>query len=133
MAIPSKQIGQPSSTKAALLWDISKQLELMTQVAGNVVVPQITTIYSNELSFPISYTSMILRCNNTGNNLGNYIYTSETVNDINELVTLFNNNLEAAAIGTYSASGSNVLALTTTKSIEACCVGDAVYIDVFND
>lgn len=43
MAIPAKQIGQPSSTKAALLWDISKQLETLTKVAGNVIVtPQIT-------------------------------------------------------------------------------------------
>jgi hypothetical protein len=32
MAIPSKQIGQPSSTKAALLWQISKQLESLTRV-----------------------------------------------------------------------------------------------------
>jgi hypothetical protein len=32
MAIPSKQIGQPSSTKAALLWQISKQLETLTRV-----------------------------------------------------------------------------------------------------
>lgn len=43
MAIPAKQIGRPSSTKAALLWDISKQLETLTKVAGNVIVtPQIT-------------------------------------------------------------------------------------------
>lgn len=43
MAIPSKQIGQPSSTKAALLWEISKQLETLTKVAGNVIItPQIT-------------------------------------------------------------------------------------------
>lgn len=41
MAIPSRQIGW--STKANLLWEISKQLELMTQVAGNVIItPQIT-------------------------------------------------------------------------------------------
>jgi hypothetical protein len=32
MAIPSKQIGQPSSTKPALLWQISKQLEALTRV-----------------------------------------------------------------------------------------------------
>ena len=35
MAIPSKQIGQPSSTKAALLWQISKQLESLTRVMYN--------------------------------------------------------------------------------------------------
>jgi hypothetical protein len=41
MAIPSQQIGW--SQKAKLLWNISKQLETLTKVAGNVVVtPQIT-------------------------------------------------------------------------------------------
>lgn len=41
MAIPSQQIGW--SQKSKLLWYISKQLEKLTQVAGNVVVtPQIT-------------------------------------------------------------------------------------------
>jgi hypothetical protein len=46
MAIPSKQIGQPSSTKAGLLWQISKQLERLTRVLYNVghpVVPTTTT------------------------------------------------------------------------------------------
>lgn len=38
MSIPSKQIGQPSSTKAGLLWQISKQLETLTKVAGNVII-----------------------------------------------------------------------------------------------
>jgi hypothetical protein len=36
MAIPSKQIGQPSSTKAKLLWNISKQLENLTRVMYNI-------------------------------------------------------------------------------------------------
>lgn len=40
MAIPARQIGQPSSTKAQLLWEISKQLEILTQVAGNVYIPR---------------------------------------------------------------------------------------------
>ncbi len=46
MAIPSKQIGQPSSTKAALLWQISKQLENLTKVMYNTpayVTPTTTT------------------------------------------------------------------------------------------
>jgi len=41
MAIPSQQIGW--SQKSKLLWYISKQLEKLTQVAGNAVItPQIT-------------------------------------------------------------------------------------------
>jgi hypothetical protein len=45
MAIPSRQIGW--SQKANLLWQISKQLEILTQVAGNVVIaPQNATYYN---------------------------------------------------------------------------------------
>lgn len=41
MAIPSQQIGW--SQKAKLLWNISKQLETLTKVTGNVIIaPQIT-------------------------------------------------------------------------------------------
>lgn len=45
MAIPSRQIGQPSSTKAQLLWDISKQLEILNRVMYNAFnpVPSTTT------------------------------------------------------------------------------------------
>jgi hypothetical protein len=41
MAIPSQQIGW--SQKAKLLWNISKQLEKLTQVAGNVVLTTSST------------------------------------------------------------------------------------------
>jgi hypothetical protein len=35
MAIPAQQIGQPSSTKSKLLWNISKQLENLIRVTYN--------------------------------------------------------------------------------------------------
>jgi hypothetical protein len=41
MAIPSQQIGW--SQRAKLLWQISKQLERLTQVAGNVNLTTTTT------------------------------------------------------------------------------------------
>ena len=41
MAIPSQQIGW--SQKSKLLWQISKQLERLTQVAGNVNLTTTTT------------------------------------------------------------------------------------------
>lgn len=41
MAIPSRQIGW--SAKANLLWEISKQLEILTQVMGNVTCPECTS------------------------------------------------------------------------------------------
>ena len=43
MAIPSRQIGQPSSTKAQLLWNISKQLEILNRVMYNAFNPSETT------------------------------------------------------------------------------------------
>jgi hypothetical protein len=43
MAIPSQQIGQPSSTKAQLLWQISKQLENLTKVMYNRNISTTTT------------------------------------------------------------------------------------------
>ncbi len=41
MAIPSQQIGW--SQRAKLLWDISKQLENLLKVAGNVELTTTTT------------------------------------------------------------------------------------------
>jgi hypothetical protein len=41
MAIPSQQIGW--SQRAKLLWDISKQLENLIKVAGNVELTTTTT------------------------------------------------------------------------------------------
>ncbi len=47
MAIPSQQIGW--SQKAKLLWNISKQLEKLIQVAGNVQVAPGTTTTTTTL------------------------------------------------------------------------------------
>jgi hypothetical protein len=63
MAIPSRQIGW--STKANLLWEISKQLEILTQVAGNVYIPPCPvaawTFTAGEISvFPTSTTGYTL-------------------------------------------------------------------------
>jgi hypothetical protein len=52
MAIPSQQIGW--SQKAKLLWNISKQLEKLIQVAGNVqVAPGTTTTTTTTIA--VSY------------------------------------------------------------------------------
>jgi hypothetical protein len=121
-----------------LLWNISKQLEKLTQVAGNVTIPTPTPqatiiIYSQSLSFPINYTSMVLTCD--GNNVGEYLYTSQTVNDINELVSLFNSTASINVYGTFSASNSTTLQLTTTQTIlkNLYCSGGTLGINVFND
>lgn len=45
MGIPSKQIGQPSATKPALLWNISKQLQQLTGVISKIQVTSGGTWY----------------------------------------------------------------------------------------
>ncbi len=129
MAIPSRQIGW--GTTDNLLWQISKQIQYLTQVTGNAV-GQTTTASSEPLTFPITYTSLAIRCDNLI--VGNSIYTSETVNDIGELVTLFNNTIEAQLLGTYSASGTDVLVLTTTTAIKnILCPAGELTLYVFSD
>lgn len=49
MAIPNQQIGW--SQRAKLLWNIAKQLEKLTQVAGNIhVTPSPTTTTTTTIS-----------------------------------------------------------------------------------
>lgn len=129
MAIPSKQIGW--STTDNLLWQISKQLQYLTQVTANIAAPTVTA-YSDALTFPISYVSLRPRCD--GSNVGNSVYTSETVNNITELVTLYNNTPNAQLLGTYSALGTDVLVLTTTTAIKnALCPTGVLSLYVFSD
>ena len=133
MAISSKQIGQPSSTKAGLLWQISKQLERLTRVLYNVGHP-VTPITANSqsLTFPITYTSLRTRCD--GVDVGDPVYTVTTVNNIGELVTLFNNTAGTQLLGTYNALGTDVLVLTTTSTIKnALCPTGVLSLYVFVD
>jgi len=70
MAIPSQQIGR--SQKAKLLWNISKQLETLTEVMDNVV-PSTSTTTTTTTSAPS----------------GDFILAE----DNNPLITEDNNNL----------------------------------------
>jgi hypothetical protein len=136
MAIPSKQIGW--SQRAKLLWNISKQLENLIKVAGNVTLPtpspETVTVYSQSIDiFPINYIALSTKCN--GNDVGNVINTSYPAGDINELVTVLNNDvIEAKVLGTYSALGQDVLVLTTTPAIKnALCPTGELTLYVFNE
>jgi hypothetical protein len=131
MSIPSRQIGW--GTEENLLWQIAKQLEYLTKVIYNIGNNSPTvTVNSQSLTFPINYTSLSTRCDES--NVGNIIYTNSTVNNIGEAVTLFNNNVEAKILGTYSALGEDVLVLTTTNSIKnILCPTGTLSLYVFND
>lgn len=72
MAIPSQQIGW--SQKSKLLWNISKQLETLTRVAGNVIVtpPSPSTSWTftagNNAIFPVDSTGYTLYTDGFTNN-----------------------------------------------------------------
>ena len=127
MAIPSRQIGW--GTEENLLWQISKQLEGLTGVLSRV--GSTTTISTNILSFPISYTSLRLRCDGIS---VNSIYTSETVNNIDELVILCNTNVEIKTLGNYSASITSQLVLTLPSTVKNLyCPNGTLTLEVFPD
>lgn len=128
MAIPSRQIGW--GTEENLLWQISKQLEYLTKVVGNLAAANEVIAYSDVLQFPISYASLRLNCN--GEDV-EYYYTNQTVNNMSELVNLFNND-DPSEIGTYSDAGENILKLTTTAEIKnQYCPSGTLSLNVFSD
>lgn len=125
--ISSKQIGL--SNEANLLYDLSRKLERLIQIAGR---PSVVTANSQSLTFPITYTSLRTRCD--GVDVGDPVYTVQTVNNIGELVTLFNNTLGTQLLGTYSALGVDVLVLTTTSTIKnSLCPTGVLSLYVFVD
>lgn len=127
MAIPSQEVGW--GTEEKLLWQISKQLEYLTKVIGKVGTT--VAVYSQGLSFPITYTSVDLRCD--GSNVVT-AYTNTTVNNIGELVALFNSNAEASAWGTFSNLGDSILVLTAPLTVkDSYCSSGILTLNVFSD
>ena len=55
MAIPNQQIGW--SQRAKLLWNIAKQLEKLTQVAGNIQIAPATTTTTTTIASTTTSTS----------------------------------------------------------------------------
>lgn len=127
MAIPSRQIGW--GTEENLLWQISKQLENLTKVVGKVGTT--VTVYSRSLSFPLNYTSINLECDGSTVSTA---YTSETVDNINELVALFNSTTESKAWGTFSSLGDTILVLNAPLSVKnEFCPDGILTLNVFED
>ena len=84
-----------------------------------------------ESSFPINYTSIDLRCN------GNYIqaiYGDGTVNDMSELITYLNSELDMSYLGTYSDAGDGFVNLEmSTNLVNQFCSSGTLTFEVFND
>ena len=89
-----------------------------------------TRAYSQELTFPYTYTSLRIRSNGV---VQATEYTSETVNNLDELIDLFNNNVDFNQYGTYSISDrNNKLTLTILDDSPLGGV-PVITLEVFND
>ena len=83
-----------------------------------------------ETTFPITLTSIDLRCN------GNYIqalYGDGTVNDMSELITYLNSLPNMSYLGTYSNDGDGVLLEMSTNLVNQFCSSGTLTFEVFND
>ena len=83
-----------------------------------------------ETSFPITLTSIDLRCN------GNYIqaiYGDGTVNDMSELIIYLNSEPDISYLGTYSDAGDGgVLLEMPTNLVNQFCSSGTLTFEVFN-
>ena len=98
------------------------------------------SVYSQELTFPIDNTSLNIRYEDlNSNSSGNLVtqYTSTTVDNIDQLVTLFNDNVDFNQYGTYSkADRNNKLVLTMTDLTKHNLLEGGtglISLNVFND
>lgn len=84
-----------------------------------------------ESSFPITLTSIDLRCN------GNYIqslYGDGTVNDMSELITYLNSEPDISYLGTYSDAGDGgVLLEIPTNLVNQFCSNGTLTFEIFAD
>jgi hypothetical protein len=87
-------------------------------------------VYSQSLTFPIDYTSFNFRCDGSYTNNGDY--TSQTVNNTQELVTLFNSNFRQ--FGYFFDNNDGTIGLYINPSLkEQYCQSGVYTINVFND
>lgn len=94
--------------------------------------PPTLDVFDSTLNFPLTYTSIRLRCNGTPFFTE---YTSETVNTVQELADLFNSNAQASQWGTYYDAGNDTLGLAIPLSLaqETCTEGTGISMQIFED
>jgi hypothetical protein len=101
------------------------------QIKQDLDTTPITLSGTVESSFPINYTSIDLRCN------GNYIqtlYGNGTVNDMSELITYLNSELDMSYLGAYSDAGDGFVNLEMpTNLVNQFCSSGTLTFEVFND
>jgi hypothetical protein len=87
-------------------------------------------VYSQPISFPLNNSSFEFWCDGGYSNNGDY--TSQTVNNTQELVTLFNNNFRS--FGYFFDNNDGTIGLYINPSLkEQYCQSGVYTINVFND
>ena len=101
------------------------------QILQDTDTTPITLSGTVDASFPITLTSIDLRCN------GNYIqslYGDGTVNDMSELIIYLNSEPDMSYLGTYSDAGDGgVLLEMPTNLVNQFCSNGTLTFEVFND
>jgi hypothetical protein len=123
----TKQIfGNKNNDKQISFYNENNVLTIEPIISNSVVV------YSQVLSFPISNTSMNFECNASG--LGEYTYGNQTVNNMADLVSLFNNWSETNKNGFYFDNGDGRLGVYISQALKNnLCPTGVITMDVFND
>ena len=101
------------------------------QILQDTDTTPITLSGTVDASFPITLTSIDLRCN------GNFIqslYGDGTVNDMSELIIYLNSEPDMSYLGTYSDAGDGgVLLEMPTNLVNQFCSNGTLTFEVFND
>lgn len=121
MAIPSKQIGQPSSTKSALLWQISKQLEALTRVMYNNPVYATPTTTTTTTTATPTYSTVLTVVNNSSINHGAYTSTFYVIYNGSALTPTSGSSLDSGQTMTFTGASTldanNVLQLYSNNGL----------------
>jgi hypothetical protein len=111
--------------------DVLYYLPVEIQILQDANATPIVISGTVESSFPITLTSIDLRCN------GNYIqalYGNGTVNDMSELITYLNSETNTSYLGTYSDAGDGFVNLEMpTNLVNQFCSSGTLTFEVFND
>jgi len=96
------------------------------------IISNSVLVYSQALSFPINNTSMNFECDGLG--LGEYVYADQTVNNMSELVSLFNNWGDTNKNGFYFDNGDDRLGVYISQALKNnLCPTGVITMNVFND
>ena len=129
----------PSQTKNVWLMDDTYSTAYYNniEVVGIEPYPPLTpptiNVYSQDISgdFPINYLSSNFRCD--GSNF-NTEYTNETVNSVQEVVNIFNADVNFNQYGTYFDNGDGRLGLSMEPTlVYTLCPSGNITLNVFND